>query len=364
MKIQDLLAKADVRISTGPALHPWDIQVRDPRFNKAVLGGTLAMGEAYMKGWWDSGDINELAYRVIKAGAGENIKPWYEPLFNIVGSLLNLQNEYRSKDVIEKHYNLPQTLYDAMLDPETMQYSCAVWEEGVTTLDQAQKLKLHKICQKLDLGKEDTLLDIGCGWGGLSRFAAREYGCRVVGVTLSGSQAKFAKEFCAGLPVEIIVSDYRTMPLSGMSFSKAVSVGMMEHVGPKNFGVYMSVVNRVLTPGGKFLLHTISGGRPRTTSDPFMRKYIFPNGIAPTPDQLLRAARPFFAWNRMENIGPHYYKTTMAWRDRLLGAWPGLISRGEVREEVLRMFIFYLGIAGANFRARRNDVIQIEFTKI
>src|SRR3989344_8903399 len=129
MKIQDLLAKADVRISTGPALHPWDIQVRDPRFNKAVLGGTLAMGEAYMKGWWDSGDINELAYRVIKAGAGENIKPWYEPLFNIVGSLLNLQNEYRSKDVIEKHYNLPQTLYDAMLDPETMQYSCAVWEE-------------------------------------------------------------------------------------------------------------------------------------------------------------------------------------------------------------------------------------------
>ncbi len=363
-KVRALLAEAGIQVITGSASHSFDMRVHDRRlFREIFFHGSLGAGETYMKRWWDADDISELAYRLIIAGGEKEFKPLYEPLATLAGRAFNLQGFNRARQVIEKHYDLPPGLYDAMLDPY-LQYTCAVWDEGVTTLAGAQELKLKRICRKLDLTASDTLLDIGCGWGGFAKWAAREHACKVVGVTLSGIQAKFAQKFCVGLPVEIRTCDYRAMPFPDGSFTKAASMGMVEHVGPKNYRTYLAAVHRLLKPGGRFLLHTISGDIPRSTSDPFMRKYIFPNSIAPTVDQLLRAAHGLFAWNNIENIGHHYHRTTVAWKENLLKAWPDLVSRGAAREDILRMFLFYLGIAGANFRARGNDVVQIEFTRL
>lgn len=186
-----------------------------------------------------------------------------------------------------------------MLD-ERMVYSCGYWRNAAT-LDEAQEAKLDLVCRKLELRPGLRLLDIGCGWGGLAQFAAERYGARVVGITLSAEQAMVAERRCAGLPVEIRLQDFREMK---ETFDRTASLGMLEHVGSRNYRAYMEVVHRSLVPGGLALVHTIGSCVSQASTDPWLAKYIFPDAVLPSIKQLGEAIEGLLVMEDWHNFGP------------------------------------------------------------
>ena len=229
--------------------------MHDARFFRAVLaGGTLGFGESYMDGWWDCDALDEMCCRAIRARLEERVPVNLHTALAFASSfLLNLQTRSRSRLVGKRHYDVGNELFECMLDP-SMQYSCA-WFRDTNDLAQAQREKMDLICRKLGLEKGMSLLDIGCGWGGLARHASEHYGCRVVGITISEEQRRYGAELSRGLPVEIRLQDYREI---SEQFDRVVSVGMLEHVGPKNYRKYMRKVFETLRPGGVFVCQSIA----------------------------------------------------------------------------------------------------------
>ncbi len=236
--VEEMLAEAGVAIN-GP--RAWDIRVHNPALFKRILQeGSLGFGESYMDGWWECERLDMLFTRILQAGVDERLPKSLSDIARIAyARLFNRQSRKRAWQVGKEHYDIGNDLFRAMLDPY-MQYSCGYWKEA-QTLEQAQQDKLRMICEKLQLKPGMTLLDIGCGWGGLAQFAAQNYGVSVHGVTISAEQQKLAQERCAGLDVEILLQDYRDLD---RQFDRIVSVGMFEHVGPKNYETYFSVAAR------------------------------------------------------------------------------------------------------------------------
>jgi len=349
-----ILAHAGVAVN-GP--HPWDIHVHDERLYPSVLARkNLGLGEAYTAGWWDCERIDEFFHRILSSGAGQRVKGGLRLVCALFPALvLNLQSPARAETVARRHYDLGNDLFAAFLDPY-LQYSCAYFKD-TTDLAEAQKRKLRLICDKLGLREGERLLDIGCGWGGLARFAAEEYGCRVVGINISREQIAFGREFTAGLPVEIRACDYRAMD---ERFDKIVSVGMFEHVGSRNYRTFMQTVARCLKPGGLFLLHTIGANVSARTCDPWITKYIFPNGMLPSIGQIGRAAEEHLVMEDWHNLGPHYDTTLMSWLRNFRAAWPQLQPR--YGEAFGRMWEYYLQSCAGAFRARDIQLWQIVFS--
>ncbi len=337
----------------GP--NPWDIKVNNPGFYGRVLGqGPLGLGESYMDGWWDCDALDQFFLRVIKAKLQNHVKLSWPLIWGFVADRLNLQTIKRAFIVGEKHYDLGNDFFEAMLG-RTMAYSCGYWQEA-QTLDEAQEAKFDLICRKLDFKKGQRVLDIGCGWGSFARFAAEKYGVSVLGISVSKEQVKFAEDLCRGLPVEFLCQDYRS--LEG-KFDRIVSVGMFEHVGPKNYRVYMEVTHRVLKEDGLFLLHTIGSLRP-DVSNPWIEKYIFPNGYLPTLKQVVQSAEGLFALEDAHNLGVYYDKTLMAWHKNFEIAWPNF--KAKYGEKFYRMWRYYLLSCAAAFRANEVQVWQIVFS--
>jgi cyclopropane-fatty-acyl-phospholipid synthase len=183
------------------------------------------------------------------------------------------------------------------------------------TLDEAQEAKFDLVCRKIGLKPGNRVLDIGCGWGSFAAFAAEQYGARVVGITVSEEQTALARARCAGLPVEILLQDYREF--SGEPFDHVVSLGRFEHVGYKNYRAYMEMAKRCLKDDGLFLLHTIGGNVSATAIDPWMGKYIFPNAMLPSIAQIGRAIEGLFVMEDWHNFGVDYDKTLLAWHDNV-----------------------------------------------
>jgi cyclopropane-fatty-acyl-phospholipid synthase len=279
----------------------------------------------------------------------------YLPLL-LPGVLFNLQSKARARIVAERHYDLGDDLFLAFLDPYN-QYSCAYFD-GTADLDQAQRKKLDLICRKIALGRSDHVLDIGCGWGGFAKYAAETFGCEVTAVNISRPQLRYAAELCRGLPVRFLQCDYRE--LKGR-FDRIVSVGMFEHVGWRNYRTFMRVAHRCLEDGGIFLLHTIGGNESTRSCDPWIAKYIFPNGMLPSIAQISRSVEGLFAVEDWHNLGPHYDRTLMAWYHNFQNAWPRLQSKYDARFK--RMWDYYLLSCAGAFRARSNQVWQIVLTK-
>ena len=353
--IENLLNKAGVQIN-GP--HPWDIHVKNEGLYRRILSrGTLGFGEAYMDGWWDSEQLDEMITKILRAELRKEISfNWPLAKAYLQSWFLNLQNKRRSKVVAEKHYDLSNELYMSFLDPYN-QYTCGYFKD-TTDLNVAQLQKLRLICEKLQLKATDKVLDIGCGWGGFAKYAAEHYGCHVTGITISKEQAAFARSFTQGLPVDIQELDYRH--LSG-KFDKVLICGMIEHVGYKNYPRIFKIVYSLLPSGGLFLLHTIASSKSETAPDPWIDKYIFPNGILPSLKQLSGAAEGLFVAEDLHNFGAYYDPTLIAWFKNFDASWPKLKQNFDDR--FYRMWKYYLLSCAAIFRSREAQLYQFVFSK-
>lgn len=350
-RFQEILAPAEIALDGA---NRWDVQVHNEElFLRLAKDGTLGLGEAYMDGWWDCDAIDEMITRAFRAGLEDKIRNNWRFLVYLIGSrLFNRQSRARAFQVGEQHYDIGNDVFEHMLDPH-MNYSCAYWANA-ESLEQAQIAKMQMICEKLQLEAGMRVLDIGCGWGGLSRWMAEHYQVSVTGVTVSKEQAKLATERCQGLPVEIMLKDYRA--LTGR-FDRIVSVGMFEHVGPKNYQTYFKKTASLLDPHGLFLLHTIGAGRDGYATDRWIEKYIFPNGVLPPAPDLARHVSDFYTIEDWHNFGADYDHTLMAWYERFNQAWPEL--RQKYGERFKRMFDYYLLVCAGSFRARENHLWQL-----
>ncbi|AGB81406.1 methyltransferase, cyclopropane fatty acid synthase [Serratia sp. FGI94] len=352
--VEEMLAEAGITINGNQA---FDIQVNNPQMFKRVLQeGSLGFGESYMDGWWECERLDMLFSRLLRAGVDERLPKNIADIARIAyARLVNRQSRKRAWQVGKEHYDIGNDLFSRMLDPY-MQYSCGYWKQA-TTLAQAQQDKLQMICEKLQLKPGMTLLDIGCGWGGLAQYAAQHYGVKVFGVTISAEQQKMAQQRCAGLDVEILLQDYRDLH---QQFDRIVSVGMFEHVGPKNYDTYFSVAARNLRPDGLFLLHTIGSNQTDLNVDAWIDKYIFPNGCLPSVKHIADASEGRFVMEDWHNIGADYDRTLMAWLDNFKRAWPELAA--DYSERFERMFTYYLNACAGAFRSRNIQLWQVLFS--
>jgi len=353
----ELLEPTGVRFNGD---QPWDIRIHDPSvYDRVLRDGSLGLGESYMEGGWDSDQLDETFHRLLAHDVDEAIHGLARLRFAALwlGHVLtNRQSRARAFQVGEQHYDIGNDIYTAMLD-SSMSYSCGYWEHA-RTLEDAQQAKLDLTCRKLMLEPGQRLLDIGCGWGGLARFAAERHGVEVTGVTVSREQQRLAQERCRGLPVDIRLCDYRD--LDGR-FDRIVSIGMFEHVGPKNYQTYFGITNRLLTDDGLFLLHTIGNNRTCSTTDGWIDKYIFPNGKIPSAREIAQALERYFVVDDWHNFGPDYDRTLMAWWQNFDAAWPAL--RAKYGEVLYRMWKYYLHSCAGYFRSRQGQLWQIVLSK-
>jgi cyclopropane-fatty-acyl-phospholipid synthase len=353
--LRDLLSFANVEVNGH---NPWDIQVHDPRFyNRVVSEVQLGLGESYMEGWWDCEAIDQFITHVLLAHLDTKIKGNYKiALFLLQSRLRNLQSKSRAFEVGQKHYDLGNDLYRAMLDTR-LNYTCAYWKNA-NNLDEAQEAKLDLVCRKIGLKPGMRVLELGCGWGSFAKFAAEKYGAQVLGLTVSREQVALGMQLCQGLPVELRLQDYREVQ---GTYDAVISIGIMEHVGYRNYRTYMQVVDRCLKPDGIAFIHTIGSNESVTAADAFSNKYIFPNGMLPSISQLGKAMENLFVMEDWHNIGPNYDKTLMAWHANFEAAWPTL--KDKYGERFYRMWRYYLLTSAGGFRSRWQQLWQIVFTR-
>ena len=350
--LKNLFALAGIEVNGS---NPWDIQVHDQRFYKRVITEVeLGLGESYMDGWWDVEKLDEMIFRVIRADLQNKLKHNLKVVMQLAGFyLINMQARRRAFLVAQKHYDLSNDLFKRMLD-KRMNYSCGYWKDA-HSLDQAQEHKLELICKKLRLEPGMTVLDIGCGWGAFSKYAAEKYNVKVVGITVSKEQVALGKELCQGLPVEFRLQDYGEV---NEKFDRLVSIGMIEHVGYKNYRKYFETANRCLKDDGLFLLHTIGEVRSTHSTDAWTHKYIFPNGMLPSIAQLGKAMEGLMVMEDWHNIGADYDKTLMAWDDNFKNNWHDIKSSFDTR--FYRMWEYFLLSSAGAFRARsKNQLWQL-----
>ena len=310
-------------------------------------------------GWYDCEQIEEMIFRILSTALHERFLRSFKP-YKLINSLrysINRQSKMNAWEVGEKHYDLGNDLFESFLDP-TMNYTCAYWKNA-DNLDQAQLDKMELIAKKLMLKPGMRVLDLGCGWGGLSKYLAERYQVNMVGCTIGKDGAKFGREQCKGLPVEIRVCDYRDI---NEKYDRIVSIGMMEHVGPRNYRTMFEVANRCLVDDGIFLLHTIGNKStimPRC--EEFAHKYIFPNGTLPYTQDICKESDRLFILEDWHNFGNDYSKTLMAWHESFNRNWPKI--EHKYGDRFYRMWIFFLCSASAMFRSRQLQLWQVVLSK-
>ncbi|MDR5899937.1 cyclopropane fatty acyl phospholipid synthase [Halomonas vilamensis] len=353
--VAELLEKADIRLNGD---RPWDLRLNAHGvLDDALSRGNLGLGESYMDGAWDADELDNFFYHLLRARLPDQINPQKLVFHHLRTRLLNLQTAKRAFQVGEAHYDLGNEFYAAMLD-QRMTYTCGYWKDA-KNLDEAQEAKLDLICRKLELKPGMRVLDIGCGWGSFMAYAAEHYGVECVGLTISKEQTEYGKRLMkSGLPVEFRLQDYRD---ETEQFDRIVSIGMFEHVGRKNYREFMEVANRCLKDDGLFLLHTIGKNVRGTSPDPWIDKYIFPNGELPALGQVTDAAEPLFVIEDVHNFGADYDKTLMAWHDNFEANWPHF--KEQFSERFYRMWRYYLLSCAGAFRARDIQLWQFVLSK-
>lgn len=358
--LEKLLAKTGVTINGDKS---YDIQVRDERFYKRfLLNPSLGAGESYMEGWWDCAQLDEMFFRLTRQIDTDTLyTPWKLALMRFVNLFVNQQTRFKSRRVAKEHYNLDNSLYQYMLG-DSMAYTCAYWNNA-KNLDEAQRNKFNLICKKIDLQPGDKVLELGCGWGSFAKYAAETYGCEIVAVNIASEQIKYAKECGKNLPIAYFLCDYRDQKIynpNNLKFDKVVSIGLCEHVGAKNYRHFMQIARDNLKEDGHFLLHTIGRNISANYVDPWINKYIFPNGMLPSLKQLAASAESLFVIEDLHNFGSDYDKTLMAWHKNFISHWPQLSLRYD--DKFYRMWNYYLLSCAGVFRAREMQLWQFVLT--
>ncbi len=347
-----ILERAGVPVNSS---EPWSIHVHNEKlWDRVISQHQLGLGEAYIEGWWDCENIDQMLTLLLGADATRllPVSPTVV-LHHVNSSIRNRQTKSRAAKNAKHHYNIGNELYSRMLDPE-MAYSCAYWKDA-SHLNQAQTNKFDLICQKLKLEPGMTLLDIGSGWGGLLRHAVKNYGVTGTGITPADEQIRLAREMSAGLDITYVQQDYRE--LSGQ-FDRVVSVGMMEHVGPKNLEHFFATCRQLLKPDGIMLHHTISSTYSKKSTDKYFDRYIFPGGVLPSVAQIASACEKKFVIEDLHNFGLDYDKTLMAWFENINQRWEEI---PQYDHRFQRMWNYYLLASAAGFRARNLKLVQMVF---
>ncbi|MDE5832382.1 MAG: cyclopropane fatty acyl phospholipid synthase [Desulfovibrio sp.] len=351
--LEETLKDADIRLNGD---RPWDPAIRDERFYKLIFSsGTLGLGESYMHGLWDCERLDQLFFKAITADLEDRFSSKKLPglALKFAQLIFNLQTGKNVFTVGEKHYDFGNDMFAWMLG-DNMNYSCAYWKEA-DNLEDAQIAKMKLICDKIGLREGMKVLDIGCGWGSLGYYMRENYGVDVTGLSISKEQIEYAKE--KRPECEWLIADYREMD---GKYDRIVSVGMFEHVGYKNYRAFMKKVRELLKDDGLFLLHTIGANKQRLGTDPWIHKYIFPNGMLPSQVNLLKASSDFFIMEDWHNFGADYDRTLMAWLERFE---QGCDEQKFKHDEVMRrMFRYYLASCAAAFRARDIQLWQVVFS--
>jgi len=350
-----LLERAGIEVG-GP--NPYDIHVYDPRFYpRALTEGSLGLGEGYMQHWWDCEDLAEFFNRVLRANLPDHIGLSAQASWLALRSkLFNLQSRARAAMVAHEHYDLPSEIYDATLD-ETHGYTCGLWDEEITTLEEAQIAKYDRACRNLGLKEGDRLLDIGFGWAGLMAHAKKEYGAVPTGISMSEGQTAWARRRYKDMPMDFRIQDYRS--LEG-EFDHVASIEMIEAVGRKYLRTYFRSVHKVLVPKGKFVLQAIVGQKQnQPAADTWIEKYIFRNGELPTLPLIFQASHGLFNTLSVDMFGHHYDKTLLAWNRRFQAKRSQLKER--FGEPFCRMWEYYLLSCAGAYRAEDISVGQITF---
>jgi cyclopropane-fatty-acyl-phospholipid synthase len=348
------------------------VQVRSARVWPMLLRGSRGLAESYAQGLWDSPDLTAVI-RVAARNADrlDRMRMRLAPLLvpaQRMRALVQHNTRRRSRRDIAAHYDLGNELFELMLDP-TMMYSCAIFERPDMTLREASVAKLERVCQKLQLGPEDNVLEIGSGWGGFALHAARTRGCRVTTTTISREQYEHTvlQVHRAGLAerVTVLQDDYRDL---GGSYDKLVSIEMIEAVGWRHLGEFFARCSRLLTPEGQMLLQAITiddrAYEAEKASRSFINTYIFPNGSLPSLGAISEhiVHRTDLRMVGLDDLTPHYVETLRRWRGNFVRNARRLTALGY-DERFRRLWTLYLCYCEAGFAERRINDIQLLLAK-
>ena len=363
-------ASGEVILGSGESLVT--VEIDDPNFYSDVaFGGTVGAGEAYIEGHWRTDDLVGLVRLLLRnrqrLDALEGGLALLRRGVDVIRHRLRPNSTSGSRTNISAHYDLGNRLFEHVLDSRLM-YSSAVYEGVDDDLETASVAKLERIVQKLELGRDDHLLEIGTGWGGLAIYAAQRTGCRVTTTTISAEQHRYATDRIRqlGLDRKITVLEHDYRELEGV-FSKVVSVEMVEAVGHEYLNQFFAVCEERLAPGGLFLLQaiTIDDGlfEAAVRSVDFVKKHVFPGSFIPSVSTLVQAgAANGLVLTNLEDMGADYAKTLMAWRHNFLAA-RGQLAESGYDERFQRLWEFYLCYCEGGFRERSTSDVQMLFAK-
>ncbi len=360
------------RLTFGDGARPAiDLRIKDYRFaRRLIASGDIGLAEGLMAREWESDDLAALL--TLLAGNVEHFKRLLEGgaigrAVNWVRHLSRANTRQGSRRNILAHYDLGNRFYETWLDG-SMTYSSAIYDARVRDLESAQRAKYEALAKQLDLKPGEHVLEIGCGWGGFAEFAAKEYGVRITGVTISDEQLVYARARMVreGLTdcVEIRHQDYRD--IEG-EFDKIASIEMFEAVGERYWPAYFGKIADALKPGGRVALQIITikddlFDAYRRRAD-FIQRYVFPGGMLASVERLKEeTAKAGLAWRSAEAFGQSYALTLAEWARRFRDKWNEISALG-FDERFKRLWLFYLGYCEAGFRTGRTDVVQLQLAK-
>ncbi|OBT15992.1 cyclopropane-fatty-acyl-phospholipid synthase [Vibrio sp. UCD-FRSSP16_10] len=347
------------------------INVYHPDFySRMIKGGSIAVAEAYMDGWWDSSDLTSvmtlMALNLNALDAMNNKQSLFTSALHKIDHWLNRNTVANSKKNIQAHYDLGNDLYQQFLD-RNMLYSSAIFHHASDSLEQAQVNKMDRLCQQLQLTADDHVIEIGTGWGGMAIYMAQTYGCRVTTTTISEEQFAYAQQKVeqAGLldKITLLKQDYRD--LQGQ-YDKLVSIEMIEAVGKEFLPSYIKKCQQLLKPGALMAIQSITIADQRFDSYSkgvdFIQKYIFPGGFLPSVTHLLQQTTEHsdLVLQDLHDIGSDYARTLKAWLHRFNQAEPELASFGY-DQRFMRMWRYYLCYCEGGFLAKRISTVHLTF---